>query len=62
MRAIKGSANSVSQRLFGKRSLGLNNSAFTKRPLGFNRVEPGAFDRQEANQDAYSFSGGKLGP
>ena len=56
MRTVKGSANSVSQGLFGKSSIRLNNSAFTMRPLGFNRVEPRAFDRQKTNQDANSFS------
>lgn len=55
--AVKGSANSVGQVLFGKGSIGLDDPAFTMGPLGFNRVEPGTFDRQEANQDANAFSG-----
>ena len=55
VKAIKGSANSVSQGLSRKGSVGLDNSAFTMRPLRFNRVEPGAFDWQKANQDTNSF-------
>ena len=56
MKAIKGSTNSVSQGLFRKGSIRLDNSAFTMCPLWFNRVEPGAFDWQETNQDANTFS------
>ena len=56
VKAIKGSANSVSQGLSRKGSVWLDNSAFTMCPLRFNRVEPGAFDWQEANQDTNSFS------
>ena len=57
MKAVKGSTNSVSQSLFGKGSIRLDNSAFTVGPHWFNRVEPGAFDRQKTNQDTNSFSG-----
>jgi len=56
VKAIKGSANSVSQGMFGEGSVGLDSSAFTMCPLRFNRIEPGAFDWQEANQDTNSFS------
>ena len=56
MKAIKGSANSVSQGLFRKGSIWLDNSAFPVRPLRLNRVEPGAFDWQETNQNANTFS------
>jgi len=56
MKAIKGSTNSVSQSMFGKGSIWLENFAFTMCPLWFNRVEPGAFDWQETNQDANPFS------
>ena len=56
MKAIKGSTNSVSQGLFRKGSIRLDNSAFTMCPLRFNRVEPGAFDWQETNQNANTFS------
>lgn len=56
MKAIKGSTNSVSQGLFGKGSIRLDDSAFTLRPLRFNRVEPGVFDWQETNQDTNFFS------
>lgn len=56
MMTIKGSTNSVSQGLFGKRSIRFNNPALPVRPLGFNRVEPRAFDGQITNQDANTFS------
>jgi len=56
VKAIKGSANSVSQGLSRKGSVGLDNSALTMCPLRFNWVEPGAFDWQEANQNANTFS------
>lgn len=56
MKAVEGSTNSVSQGLFGKGSIWLDNSAFPVRPLWFNRVKPGAFDWQETNQDANTFS------
>ena len=41
MKAVKGSTNSVSQILFGKGRIRLDNSAFTVGPHRFNRVEPG---------------------
>lgn len=56
MMTIKGSTNSVSQGLFGKSSIRLDNFAFTVSPLWFNRVEPRAFDWQETNQETNSFS------
>jgi len=56
MRAIKGGANSVSQGLLRKRSIRFKNSAFTVCPFGFNRVEPGAFDRQKTDQNSHPFS------
>ena len=56
MEAIKGSTNSVGQVLFGKSGIRFDNSTLTMCPLWFNRVEPGAFDWQETNQDANSFS------
>jgi hypothetical protein len=55
--AIKGSADSVSQGLFRKGRIRLDDSTFPMSPLRFNRVEPGTFDRQKTNQDADSFSG-----
>jgi len=56
MRALKGSTNSVSQDLFGKSGIRLDNPAFAMRPLWLNRVEPRAFDWQETNQDTNSFA------
>ena len=56
MSAVKGSANSLGQLMFGKSAIRLDNTAFSMRPFGLNRVEPRAFDWQEASQNAHTFS------
>src|SRR4030066_2011223 len=52
MSAIEGSTNAVSQLLDRQGAIRFSNPAFAVHPLRLNRVEPGAFDRQEADQNA----------
>lgn len=56
MNTVKGSTNSVSQILFRQSSVWLHNSALAVSPLRFNRIEPGTFDGQEADQDTNTLS------
>src|SRR4030067_1871032 len=52
MSAIEGSTNAVSQLLDRQGAIRFSNPAFAMHPLRLNRVEPGAFDRQGADQNA----------
>src|SRR4030065_2605988 len=52
MSALEGSTNAVSQLLDRQGAIRFSDPAFAVHPLRLNRVEPGAFDRQEADQNA----------
>ncbi len=51
MRAGQSSTNALFQLVWRQGSVGLDDASFAMHPLGFNRVEPGALDRQRTNED-----------
>lgn len=51
-RAIQGSTNPFLQLTRWQRAVGFDNPPFAMHPLGFDRVEPGALDRQRAYKNA----------
>ena len=56
MNAPKGGTDFIGQFLFRERTVWFDNTALTMSPLGFNRIEPGALDRQETTQNTNTFS------
>jgi len=57
MLAVESSANPVSQVLPGKGGIRLYNATLAMNPFRFDWVEPGAFYRQETNQEANASPG-----
>src|SRR5260370_32109887 len=56
IRTAKTSTNAFSQKVRGKQPVGFHHSVLAMDPIGFNRVEPGTFGRQETRQDADAFA------
>ncbi len=56
-RAIQGSTNPFFQLQGWQGPVGFDNSTFAMDPLGLNRVEPGALDRQRAYKNADALAG-----
>src|SRR5258708_17224237 len=52
--STKGSADALLE-LVGRQQTGrLDHTAFAMNPLGFDRIEPGAFDRQRTGKNSYA--------
>jgi len=54
MRAVEGGARSLRQFLGGQSLRGLYHPPFGMNPMRFNRVEPGALDRQQARDQSHT--------
>src|SRR6185503_4923366 len=58
MSTIKGGTDPIRQLLGRQGALWLNDPTLAMQPLGFNRVQPGTFDRQRTDQETHTLTSG----
>lgn len=56
-RTVKGGTHPLHRFLSRQSTVGFRDASLAMGPLGFNRIEPGAFDGQGANQQAHALTG-----